>query len=73
MTQTLKMDPDPAHRAWAAFKLGEQGDPRATGGLLAGLADPEETVRIRAAALVGIGALAGQQIRTLAYSTTGCT
>jgi HEAT repeat protein len=72
LAQTLETDPELLHRAWAAFKLGEQGDPRATSGLLAGLADREAMVRTRAAAaLVRIGRPAAQQVRKLAHSATG--
>lgn len=72
LVQTLAGDPEAAHRAWAAFKLGERGDPGGTDGLLAGLVDSEDMVRTRAAAaLVRIGTPAAQRVRALAHSATG--
>lgn len=67
LAHTLQHDPDPGHRAWAAFRLGEAGAPAAVPALATALADPEPGVRGRAAAaLIRLGEPALDSVRTLA-------
>lgn len=56
LLETLREEPDPAVRAFAALTLAQCGRPAALSALIAALADPEKVVRTAAArALTGIG------------------
>ncbi len=61
-----------ARRTWAAFRLGELGQPGAIPGLLQALADPDPEVQGRAAAaLIRIGQPVVAAVRRLAVNSGG--
>ncbi|MEE8428856.1 MAG: HEAT repeat domain-containing protein [Gammaproteobacteria bacterium] len=72
LMETLRNEPAPTRRMWAAFRLGEQGKVQAIPALLDALGDPEREVRGRAAAaLVRFGRPALPPIRTFIAGATG--
>ena len=72
LTDVLGGETSLARRTWAAFRLGELGQPGAIPGLLQALADPEHALQGRAAAaLVRLGQPAVPGVRRVAVNADG--
>ncbi len=66
LAQVLGSDPTMTRRMWAAFRLGELGDPESVNALIQALEDKDRGVRGRAAAaLIRVGDPALQRLRKL--------